>query len=841
MKKGFLAPATKNRKKKKTTSTNIVENAINIIMQQPPSSNGGTNGNRNDDALLLKKQKQAWVFLLQRTEDEIEARELIHKDILALLLKQLDTDDDSSLLISLQIFNSLTKHTSIIHKINFVPFIAKAKSILDLEGMRVLKTNDLEEENETKGENVEDTTSKLVLISIRIIINTIKCNNVENNNIQQLLHDGNSYMPCSSDNGSPQNPFISVLIALSNHANINIKSAIHAMLNILFSQIPNENESEQYLTTIMESLIQSTKKQLNVTKQLNLVATLSSLSHNAIVSDILHNYKEDGIKVLSQLAMNSGPKTQEYIINICSNISSHEKGRLLITTTEHCLNALQYLMLHSTSTIVKSSATLTVTKLESMRKKGGFDSSTDNGLLILEQVFSNIKSNNDIMMNKGIESLGYMLSNTNVKQLTCTNSKIIQNIIAKTMALGNNNTNNRKTTKKQKNNTANNSSDTIGVYGLCNIYQNLSMSNFDKQKDKLKEMEVTAEQWKEFEKITKMAKSESNDIQDTKELVSNRVQAICIKHNGIEAMVHLSDILVENKHKIKGHLEIAQAFCNITSVQEPVEIASLIKSKIVQCGGLKSLLNLYDVCSADSNSNSIKMNKNKKKGTSKSNPINIIQSLIGQSISRILIHTNPSLLPHNTVLSCIQPLIINIRKSKDNLKEFEALMALTNLLSLQDDLILNKVCKHYIRDIEYCQFSSHELVRQAATECFCNMIYNDDFIEYIINNDGDKLRLWLAFAQANIDPSDEYIDDHEEGGDDAALDDITTLETSRAACGGLAMMCSIPVISKLIIKHDGLNIMNKILKESQNEDIRIRAVHCIKTLREVDGAIEIID
>ena len=59
------------------------------------------------------------------------------------------------------------------------------------------------------------------------------------------------------------------------------------------------------------------------------------------------------------------------------------------------------------------------------------------------------------------------------------------------------------------------------------------MSKLDKQKDKLKEMEVTAEQWKEFEKITNMAKSESNDIQDTVQLVSNRVQCLCIKHNGI--------------------------------------------------------------------------------------------------------------------------------------------------------------------------------------------------------------------------------------------------------------------------------------------------------------------
>ena len=367
------------------------------------------------------------------------------------------------------------------------------------------------------------------------------------------------------------------------------------------------------------------------------------------------------------------------------------------------------------------------------------------------------------------------------------------------------------------------------------------MSKLDKQKDKLKEMEVTAEQWKEFEKITNMAKSESNDIQDTVQLVSNRVQCLCIKHNGIEAMIHLCDILIDNKHKIKGHLEIAQTFCNITSVQEPIEVATLIKSKLVKCGGLKSLIDLYDVCRTPTKKKKTTKKKDEK-GTSKSIPLNPIEALIGQSISRILIHTNPSLLPHNTVLSCIQPLILNIRKSKDNLKEFEGLMALTNILSLQDELILDKICKNHIRDIEYCQFSSHELVRQAATECFCNMIYHDNFIEYIINNDGDKLRLWLAFAQANIDPSQGCVVEEEEADDEEdVLDDTTTLETSRAACGGLAMMCSIPIIAKLLIKHDGLNIMNKILKISQNEEIRVRAIHCIKVLREVDGAIEIVE
>ena len=398
MKKGFLSSKPKNKKKsnktkQKQSSTNIVENAIESIKTKN------------------KQQKQAWLFLLQRTDDIIEAKELIHKNIINLLIQHIqpqeENNNNNNTLISLQIFNNLTKHDILINQLNFIPFIKKAKAILEQESMKTISN---QESIETKDETTNDNNDKLIIISIRIIINTIKCNNTNdnnnNNNINQLLYDNNDNNNNATTPKQQQNKFIATLISLSNHTNLTIKSAIHATLNILFSTIPNENESEQFLKIIMESLIQTTKKQLNVNKQLNLVATLSSLSHNSIVSDILQDYKEDGIKILSQLAMSSGPKTQEYIINICSNISSHEKGRLLITTTEHCLNALQYLMLHSTSKTIKSLATLTVTKLESMRKKGGFDSSTDNGILVLEQVCLNIKSNDDIMINKGIESLG---------------------------------------------------------------------------------------------------------------------------------------------------------------------------------------------------------------------------------------------------------------------------------------------------------------------------------------------------------------------------------------------------------------------------------------------------
>ena len=64
MKKGFLSSKPKkkisNKTKQKQSSTNIVENAIQSITTKN------------------KQQKQGWLFLLQRTDDIIEAKELIH-------------------------------------------------------------------------------------------------------------------------------------------------------------------------------------------------------------------------------------------------------------------------------------------------------------------------------------------------------------------------------------------------------------------------------------------------------------------------------------------------------------------------------------------------------------------------------------------------------------------------------------------------------------------------------------------------------------------------------------------------------------------------------------------
>ena len=131
MKKGFLsspAPKKSPKKKKKTGSTNVVENAVALI-------EGVSRGHIG--AGVEEKMRHAWLFLLQRTEDEVEARELIHKKVLELLSERLSDDDADVVLVCLQIFNSLTKHISLVPKLDFALFLQKAQNMLQDEIERV--------------------------------------------------------------------------------------------------------------------------------------------------------------------------------------------------------------------------------------------------------------------------------------------------------------------------------------------------------------------------------------------------------------------------------------------------------------------------------------------------------------------------------------------------------------------------------------------------------------------------------------------------------------------------------------------------------------------------------
>ncbi|RHY26717.1 hypothetical protein DYB32_007348 [Aphanomyces invadans] len=138
-----------------------------------------------------------------------------------------------------------------------------------------------------------------------------------------------------------------------------------------------------------------------------------------------------------------------------------------------------------------------------------------------------------------------------------------------------------------------------------------------------------------------------------------------------------------------------------------------------------------------------------------------------QAIAKILITTNPNLIPSAQLLSAVQPLRALCQNKHDSaLLQFEALMALTNIASVSMETKARYV---WLSAIQYLQFSDHHLVRRAATECLTNLLPHDDVLTVFCQP--DKARLWLAFS--SIEESEEDF------------------ETARAAAGALATVCKV--------------------------------------------------
>ena len=79
-------------------------------------------------------------------------------------------------------------------------------------------------------------------------------------------------------------------------------------------------------------------------------------------------------------------------------------------------------------------------------------------------------------------------------------------------------------------------------------------------------------------------------------------------------------------------------------------------------------------------------------------------------------------LPLNRVMDSIKPLLALIRTSKDNLMEYEGLMALTNVLSMSSNTSPKDrfVTLRGISAVEYCQFSHHPQVSIQAKDRHAN-------------------------------------------------------------------------------------------------------------------------
>ncbi|XP_007446650.1 PREDICTED: protein unc-45 homolog B isoform X3 [Lipotes vexillifer] len=122
------------------------------------------------------------------------------------------------------------------------------------------------------------------------------------------------------------------------------------------------------------------------------------------------------------------------------------------------------------------------------------------------------------------------------------------------------------------------------------------------------------------------------------------------------------------------------------------------------------------------------------------------------ALAKIAAVSNPDIaFPGERVYEVVRPLVSLLNTQRDGLQNYEALLGLTNL-SERSDKLRQKIFKEKaLPDIENYMFENHDQLRQAATECMCNMVVNKEVQERFLADGNDRLKLVVLLCGEDDD------------------------------------------------------------------------------------------
>lgn len=225
--------------------------------------------------------------------------------------------------------------------------------------------------------------------------------------------------------------------------------------------------------------------------------------------------------------------------------------------------------------------------------------------------------------------------------------------------------------------------DQSAIYGVVTTLVNL-VNAYEKQ-----------ELLPELVQLAKFAKHhipEEHELDDP-DFVSGRI--IVLANEGVTSgLVALCKTESDNSKEM-----IARVFNALCSEQE-------VRGKVVQQGGAKVLIPL-----------SLKGTANGKRHAA-------------QALSRIGITINPeTAFPGQRNLEVIRPLLNQLHPDCSSLENFEALMALCNLASMNESTRQRIIKEQGISKIETYMTEDHMMLQRAATQVMCNMVQSPDVVK----------------------------------------------------------------------------------------------------------------
>jgi len=330
------------------------------------------------------------------------------------------------------------------------------------------------------------------------------------------------------------------------------------------------------------------------------------------------------------------------------------------------------------------------------------------------------------------------------------------------------------------------------VFGIAFLLQNLTMDEDDKKREKLREMEVSQEQWEQFEKITKQKSRPGNSRKDTPEEVATRIDA-CVSAGAVPALKHC----LAHKPSVAIAGAVAKALLNMAG-------QARVRGTMIAQGAIPVLAKAHKIGMEEETAHRAKT----KSETYRGSPI---CRDAAHALARLLITTDPRLLPNNYVMDAITPLVDQVKKCDEDLVVFECLMALTNL-AVVGDAVKHKIgALKGIHAFEYAQFSETPLVRRAATEALCNLFPDEEFLKFLAH--GDKARLWILLAE----------------------DWEADMATSRAAAGCLAQVAYEPKIASRMRRFGATQrLTDMILDGCPHGEVVWRIAVTLQTLSETE-------
>lgn len=286
------------------------------------------------------------------------------------------------------------------------------------------------------------------------------------------------------------------------------------------------------------------------------------------------------------------------------------------------------------------------------------------------------------------------------------------------------------------------SGDQSALYGVITTFVNLCNA-YEKQ-------EVLPEMV-ELAKFAKQHVPEEHELDDP-DFVSQRI--MILGEEGITtALVALSKTESHNSRELIGR--VFNALCGEKD----------LRGKVVQQGGAKALLPLS------------------LEGTDKG------KRQAAQALSRIGITINPeTAFPGQRNLEVIRPLLNQLHVDCTALENFEALLALCNLASMNDSVRKRILQEQGMSKIEMYLMEEHTMLRRASAQTICNLVLSEDVVK-MHEGPNDRVKFLALLCQEEDE------------------------ETAMAASGALAILTNVSTkcCSKIFDSQSWLDILHTLI------------------------------